>query len=87
MDKIGNKLTAVFFHLWLVKILLKEAPLEGKEKKRKKVLLGTKIQAGGDRSKSILDYVDETLRPISNSQAFVGGFELQDFHIDAYGTF
>lgn len=47
-------------------------PLEGKEKKRKKVLLATKIQAGGDKSKSILDYVDITVRPISNNQGFIG---------------
>uniref|UniRef100_A0A3B4XTR6 KRIT1 ankyrin repeat containing n=1 Tax=Seriola lalandi dorsalis TaxID=1841481 RepID=A0A3B4XTR6_SERLL len=53
-------------------ILLIEVPLEGKEKKRKKVLLATKIQAGGDKSKSILDYVDETIRPISNNQGFIG---------------
>lgn len=55
-----------------VKILLIEVPLEGKEKKRKKVLLATKIQTGGDKSKSILDYVDETIRPISNNQGFIG---------------
>uniref|UniRef100_A0A8C2WDJ4 KRIT1 ankyrin repeat containing n=1 Tax=Cyclopterus lumpus TaxID=8103 RepID=A0A8C2WDJ4_CYCLU len=53
-------------------ILLIEVPLEGKEKKRKKVLLATKIQAAGDKSKSILDYVDETIRPISNNQGFIG---------------
>uniref|UniRef100_A0A671VUX0 KRIT1 ankyrin repeat containing n=1 Tax=Sparus aurata TaxID=8175 RepID=A0A671VUX0_SPAAU len=53
-------------------ILLIEVPLEGKEKKRKKVLLATKIQAGGDKSKSILDYVDEKIRPISNNQGFIG---------------
>lgn len=55
-----------------MKILLIEVPLEGKEKKRKKVLLATKIQAGGDKSKSILDYVDATVRPISNNQGFIG---------------
>uniref|UniRef100_A0A8C6S2E5 KRIT1 ankyrin repeat containing n=1 Tax=Neogobius melanostomus TaxID=47308 RepID=A0A8C6S2E5_9GOBI len=43
-------------------ILLIEVPLEGKEKKRKKVLLATKIQTGGDKSRSILDYVDETVK-------------------------
>lgn len=53
-------------------ILLIEVPLEGKEKKRKKVLLATKIQASGDKSKSILDYVDETVRPIFNNQGFIG---------------
>uniref|UniRef100_A0A3Q0QU88 KRIT1 ankyrin repeat containing n=1 Tax=Amphilophus citrinellus TaxID=61819 RepID=A0A3Q0QU88_AMPCI len=47
-------------------ILLKEVPLDGKEKKRKKVLLATKIKAGGDKSKSILDYVDEMIKPLSN---------------------
>ena len=45
--------------------------MEGKEKKRKKVLLTTKIKAG-DKSKSILDYVDEIMRPISNNQGFSG---------------
>ncbi|XP_062301872.1 krev interaction trapped protein 1 [Osmerus eperlanus] len=53
-------------------ILLIEVPLEGKEKKKKKVLLGTKIQADGDTARSILDYVDETTKPISNNQGFIG---------------
>uniref|UniRef100_A0A672Z5Z2 FERM domain-containing protein n=1 Tax=Sphaeramia orbicularis TaxID=375764 RepID=A0A672Z5Z2_9TELE len=53
-------------------ILLIEVPLEGKEKKRKKVLLATKIKSGGDKSKSILDYVDETVKLMSNSQGFIG---------------
>ncbi|XP_010792232.1 krev interaction trapped protein 1 [Notothenia coriiceps] len=53
-------------------ILLNEVPLEGKEKKRKKVLLATKIQAAGDKSKSILDFVDETVRSISNNQSLIG---------------
>uniref|UniRef100_A0A8C4F022 FERM domain-containing protein n=1 Tax=Dicentrarchus labrax TaxID=13489 RepID=A0A8C4F022_DICLA len=53
-------------------ILLIEVPLEGKEKKRKKVLLATRIQAGGDKSKSILDYVDEKIKPIYSNQGFIG---------------
>ncbi|KAJ8333545.1 hypothetical protein SKAU_G00415530 [Synaphobranchus kaupii] len=53
-------------------ILLIEVPLEGKEKKRKKVLLGTKIQADSDISRSILEYVDEATKPISNNQGFIG---------------
>ncbi|KAK7898927.1 hypothetical protein WMY93_019780 [Mugilogobius chulae] len=53
-------------------ILLIEVPLEGKEKKRKKVLLATKILTGGDKSKSILDYVDETVKTMANTQGFVG---------------
>lgn len=65
-------LTVSLFPLMPVKILLTEVPLEGKEKKKKKVLLATKIQAGGDKSKSILDYVDETIKPISNNQGFTG---------------
>lgn len=55
-----------------IQILLIEVPLEGKEKKRKKVLLGTKIQADSDRTKSILEYVDETTKPISNNQGIIG---------------
>ncbi|XP_028819650.1 krev interaction trapped protein 1 [Denticeps clupeoides] len=53
-------------------ILLIEVPLEGKEKKRKKVLLRTKVQVDGDTTRSILDYVDETTKPISNNQGFTG---------------
>ncbi|MBN3325053.1 KRIT1 protein, partial [Atractosteus spatula] len=53
-------------------ILLLEVPLEGKEKKRKKVLLRTKIQIDGDKSRSILEYVDETTKPVSNNQGFKG---------------
>ncbi|KAJ8409823.1 hypothetical protein AAFF_G00218820 [Aldrovandia affinis] len=53
-------------------ILLIEVPLEGKEKKRKKVLLRTKIPADSDTSKSVLEYVDETTKPISNNQGFIG---------------
>uniref|UniRef100_A0A674DMC7 KRIT1 ankyrin repeat containing n=1 Tax=Salmo trutta TaxID=8032 RepID=A0A674DMC7_SALTR len=53
-------------------ILLIEVPLEGKEKKRKKVLLATKIQASGDTARCILDYVDEMTKPISNNQGFIG---------------
>lgn len=63
----------VLTFLWLsTKILLFEVPIEGKEKKKKKVLLATKIQAGGDKSKSILDYVDTTVRPVTNAQGFIG---------------
>ncbi|XP_060713105.1 krev interaction trapped protein 1 [Tachysurus vachellii] len=53
-------------------ILLIEVPLEGKEKKRKKVLLGTKIHTNSDKTKSILEYVDEATKPISNNQGITG---------------
>uniref|UniRef100_A0A4W4G7U0 KRIT N-terminal NPxY motif-rich region domain-containing protein n=1 Tax=Electrophorus electricus TaxID=8005 RepID=A0A4W4G7U0_ELEEL len=53
-------------------ILLIEVPLEGKEKKRKKVLLGTKIHADSDKTKSVLEYVDEATKPISNNQGIIG---------------
>uniref|UniRef100_A0A8C5FWK3 FERM domain-containing protein n=1 Tax=Gadus morhua TaxID=8049 RepID=A0A8C5FWK3_GADMO len=53
-------------------ILLIEVPLEGKEKKRKKVLLAAKIPAGGDRTRSILNYVDEMTKTISNNQGLIG---------------
>ncbi|XP_062869230.1 krev interaction trapped protein 1 [Trichomycterus rosablanca] len=53
-------------------ILLLEVPLEGKEKKRKKVLLRTKIHADSDKTKSVLEYVNETTKPISNNQGIIG---------------
>ncbi|XP_034774571.1 krev interaction trapped protein 1-like isoform X2 [Acipenser ruthenus] len=59
--------------MFQLQILLLEVPLEGKEKKRKKVLLGTKIHGDGDTSGSILEYVHETTKPIStNNQGFKG---------------
>lgn len=66
------RLSPAVFRVLSVKVLLNELPLEGKEKKRKKVLLATKIHAGGEKSRSILDYVDAALRPISNNQGFIG---------------
>lgn len=65
-----------------VQILLFEVPIEGKEKKKKKVLLATKIQAGGDKSKSILDYVDATVRPVTNAQGFIGEYYSVCSHSD-----
>ncbi|KAJ3609392.1 hypothetical protein NHX12_023915 [Muraenolepis orangiensis] len=59
-------------------ILLIEVPLEGKEKKRKKVLMATKILAGGDRTRSILDYVDEMTKPISNNQGLMDGETMKE---------
>lgn len=53
-------------------ILLIEVPLEGKEKKRKKVLPRTKIHINSDKTKSILEYVDEATKPISNNQGIIG---------------
>lgn len=55
-----------------IQILLIEIPLEGKEKKRKKVLPATKVQAEGDKARAVLDYVDEATKPISNNQGFIG---------------
>uniref|UniRef100_A0A674BV95 KRIT1 ankyrin repeat containing n=1 Tax=Salmo trutta TaxID=8032 RepID=A0A674BV95_SALTR len=65
-------------------ILLIEVPLEGKEKKRKKVLLATKIQANGDTARSILDYVEEMTKPISNNKGFIGkrAVHMKKFHLD-----
>lgn len=53
-------------------ILLIEVPLEGKEKKRKRVLLTTKVQKDGDTNRSILDYINATTKPVSNNQGFTG---------------
>uniref|UniRef100_A0A8C8MGU9 FERM domain-containing protein n=1 Tax=Oncorhynchus tshawytscha TaxID=74940 RepID=A0A8C8MGU9_ONCTS len=65
-------------------ILLIEVPLEGKEKKRKKVLLATKIQANGDTARYILDYVEEMTKPISNNKGFIGKrvVHMKKFHLD-----
>ncbi|XP_030644872.1 krev interaction trapped protein 1 [Chanos chanos] len=65
-------LTSKEYRAKAYEILLVEVPLEGKEKKRKKVLLGTKIHADSDRTRSILEYVDETTKPISNNQGLIG---------------
>ncbi|XP_048195969.1 krev interaction trapped protein 1 isoform X2 [Perognathus longimembris pacificus] len=46
-------------------ILLHEVPIEGQKKKRKKVLLETKLQANSEITQGILDYVVETTKPIS----------------------
>ncbi|KAG2465154.1 KRIT1 protein, partial [Polypterus senegalus] len=66
-------------------ILLLEIPLEGKEKKRKKVLLTTKVQGDSDFFKVILEYVDEMTRPIStNNQGFKGKrvVHMKNFSLD-----
>ncbi|XP_053118309.1 krev interaction trapped protein 1 isoform X2 [Hemicordylus capensis] len=46
-------------------ILLLEVPIEGHKKKRRKMLLETKLQRGSDVTQSILDYILETTKPIS----------------------
>lgn len=47
------------------KILLHEVPIEGQKRKRKKVLLETKLQDNSEIAQDILDYVVETTKPIS----------------------
>ncbi|TRZ01712.1 hypothetical protein DNTS_003597 [Danionella cerebrum] len=68
-------------------ILLIEVPLEGKEKKRKKVLLGTRIQTNNDQTRSILEFVDETTKPISNNQGITGKrvVHMRKFQLDCDG--
>ncbi|XP_048849959.1 LOW QUALITY PROTEIN: krev interaction trapped protein 1 [Brienomyrus brachyistius] len=86
--KNAVSLTSKEYRAKAYEILLVELPLEGKEKKRKKVLLGTKIQADGDKSRSILDYVDETTKPISNNQGFIGKrvVHMKRFTLDGENT-
>lgn len=50
---------------FLSKILLHEVPIEGQKRKRKKVLLETKLQDNSEIAQDILDYVVETTKPIS----------------------
>uniref|UniRef100_A0A670JSZ6 KRIT1 ankyrin repeat containing n=1 Tax=Podarcis muralis TaxID=64176 RepID=A0A670JSZ6_PODMU len=54
-------------------ILLLEVPIEGHKKKRRKMLLETKIQGGGDISQKILDYILETTKPISPGNQGIKG--------------
>ncbi|XP_010171239.1 krev interaction trapped protein 1 isoform X2 [Antrostomus carolinensis] len=54
-------------------ILLLEVPIEGQKKKRKKVLLETKLQGGTEITQSILDYVLETTKPISPANQGIKG--------------
>lgn len=69
------------FQLWLNsfgfivvwKILLLEVPIEGQKKKRKKVLLETKLQGGTEITQSILDYVLEATKPISPANQGIKG--------------
>ncbi|XP_051857079.1 krev interaction trapped protein 1 [Antechinus flavipes] len=54
-------------------ILLLEVPIEGQKKKRKKVLLETKLQGSSEITQSILDYVVETTKPISPANQGIKG--------------
>lgn len=58
------------------KILLHEVPIEGQKKKRKKVLLETKLQGHGEITQGILDYVVETTKPISPANQGIKGRKL-----------
>lgn len=65
-------LKLLWFHFCL-KILLLEVPIEGQKKKRKKVLLETKLQGGTEITQSILDYVLEVTKPISPANQGIKG--------------
>uniref|UniRef100_A0A8B9Y1F9 Krev interaction trapped protein 1 n=1 Tax=Bos mutus grunniens TaxID=30521 RepID=A0A8B9Y1F9_BOSMU len=54
-------------------ILLHEVPIEGQKKKRKKVLLETKLQGNSEITQGILDYVVETTKPISPANQGIRG--------------
>ncbi|XP_055468740.1 krev interaction trapped protein 1 isoform X2 [Psammomys obesus] len=54
-------------------ILLHEVPIEGQKKKRKKVLLETKLQGNSEIAQGILDYVVETTKPISPANQGIKG--------------
>uniref|UniRef100_A0A4X1U780 FERM domain-containing protein n=1 Tax=Sus scrofa TaxID=9823 RepID=A0A4X1U780_PIG len=53
-------------------ILLHEVPIEG-QKKKKKVLLETKLQGNSEITQGILDYVVETTKPISPANQGIRG--------------
>ncbi|XP_009999872.1 PREDICTED: krev interaction trapped protein 1 isoform X2 [Chaetura pelagica] len=54
-------------------ILLLEVPIEGQKKKRRKVLLETKLQGGTEITQGILDYVLEATKPISPANQGIKG--------------
>ncbi|XP_062955332.1 krev interaction trapped protein 1 isoform X2 [Cynocephalus volans] len=54
-------------------ILLHEVPIEGQKKKRKKVLLETKLQGNSEITQGILDYVVEATKPISPANQGIRG--------------
>ncbi|KAF4794312.1 Krev interaction trapped protein 1 [Turdus rufiventris] len=58
---------------FLERILLLEVPIEGQKKKRRKVLLETKLQGGTEITQSILDYVLEATKPISPANQGIKG--------------
>lgn len=62
-----------FFKFFSSKILLHEVPIEGQKKKRKKVLLETKLQGNSEVTQGILDYVVETTKPISPANQGIRG--------------
>lgn len=56
-----------------------EVPIEGQKKKRKKVLLETKLQGNSEVTQGILDYVVETTKPISPANQGIKGRKLLSF--------
>ncbi|XP_069067731.1 krev interaction trapped protein 1 isoform X1 [Pleurodeles waltl] len=54
-------------------ILLIEVPIEGQKKKRKKVLLETKISVVNDVTQEILEYVAESTKPVSAANQGIRG--------------
>lgn len=64
--------------------MLLEVPIEGQKKKRKKVLLETKLQGSTEITQSILDYVLEATKPISPAnQGIKGKNILVSFFVDS----
>lgn len=68
--------------------MLHEVPIEGQKKKRKKVLLETKLQGNSEITQGILDYVVETTKPISPANQGIRGkkiFFLTQLALNACG--
>ncbi|XP_029444719.1 LOW QUALITY PROTEIN: krev interaction trapped protein 1 [Rhinatrema bivittatum] len=54
-------------------ILLLEVPIEGQKKKKKKVLLETKLPLDSEKTQEILDFVAETTKPLSPTNLGIKG--------------
>lgn len=87
-DLLYSRASKLYFKLSLFnfssKILLHEVPIEGQKKKRKKVLLETKLQGNSEITQGILDYVVETTKPISPANQGIRGRKLFSFFFFKY---
>uniref|UniRef100_A0A6I8Q7A2 KRIT1, ankyrin repeat containing n=1 Tax=Xenopus tropicalis TaxID=8364 RepID=A0A6I8Q7A2_XENTR len=87
--KNAGSLNSREYRAKLYEILMIEVPVEGQKKKRKKVLLETKLQGEKDTAQEILDYVLESTKLVSPSNQGVKGkrvVRMKKFTLDGERT-